>query len=271
VPELLRGSLIVGTSETAEYLSRLMNRSVAPETVVVLTSAQRARFLGWLSQKGVRVDSEKLRGHFSVRDILGNTAESPRKSVEETVRSAGDASIRTPPADGGLSIGIDIQHIDELFRSANLNDFKADHELTEIFTMRELSYAQSSQTPKETLAGIFAAKEAVRKCMGGRNLSRDEFRSIEVLPDEHGRPRSRDFEISISHSGGFAVAVSCARTPRAPGGPRPNGGPLRGGEGIPPETASARSQDRRYKRLLWGAGVLIMLQGVALVVALLSR
>lgn len=108
-----------------------------------------------------------------------------------------------------LDVGIDIQAIDELMAGvANRDDFKGDPELLRLFTMRELSYAQSRPGPSETLAGLFAAKEAMRKCLGGASIDAEAFRALEVLPDEYGRPVAAGFSLSISHSGNFAIAVA---------------------------------------------------------------
>lgn len=76
--------------------------------------------------------------------------------------------------------------------------------------------------PIPSLAGRFAAKEAILKCIGTglRGLS---WRDLEILPDELGAPQVlfsqaaekiinekgiRKISVSISHSRNYAVAVA---------------------------------------------------------------
>jgi len=67
----------------------------------------------------------------------------------------------------------------------------------------------------ESIAGIFAVKEAFSKALGcgiGKEFS---FRDISVLKDEKGKPYIKlnsplpvsNCDISISHDGGFAIAA----------------------------------------------------------------
>lgn len=196
-------------SSVTDYLSKLLNRPIGPDASLRLTSAQRARLNAWLHGQGLPRDDKLLAGEFTVAQLqAGNrervAAPGPQATPFATLQS-GEAS---SSQNHGLSIGIDIQSVEELLASSNRNDFKADAELNQLFTMKELSYAQSKSNPDETLAGLFAAKEAVRKCMNVTELSADAFRAIEVLPNENGRPCTAGFELSISHSGGLAVAVA---------------------------------------------------------------
>jgi len=72
----------------------------------------------------------------------------------------------------------------------------------------------------ETAAGFWAAKEAIAKALGcgiGKELG---FKEIEIYKDEKGAPRFRllgdakrrfglkEAALSISHDGGFAIAVA---------------------------------------------------------------
>ncbi len=74
----------------------------------------------------------------------------------------------------------------------------------------------------EHLAGKFAAKEAFMKAIGAGIWQQVWFAQIEILNDEFGKPfikvsgeaekrlkesKSEKVHISISHSGGMAVAV----------------------------------------------------------------
>jgi len=81
--------------------------------------------------------------------------------------------------------------------------------LSRVFSAHELS---GRLTP-QTLAGFFAAKEAVKKALGP-NLG---WKEIEIIKDKRGRPHVRvvgpptpirKSDVSISHDGDFAMAVA---------------------------------------------------------------
>ncbi len=82
--------------------------------------------------------------------------------------------------------------------------------LDKIFTTQEL--AASKKT--ETLAGIFAAKEAVIKALSGQA---GDWHTIEIIKNKKERPEIKILcldkhiisqDISISHDGGYAMAVA---------------------------------------------------------------
>ena len=192
-----------------DYLSKLLNRPLTPESALRLSSAQRARFQAWLHDQGMRSDDARLAAEFQLSTLFSSTA------------SAVDTETTVAPSDVGMdasapAVGIDIQSIGELLANIAGNDFKADPELTRLFTMRELSYAQARSDRDETLAGVFAAKEAIRKCIGTPSLSQEDFRALEVLPDANGRPTAPGYAVSISHSGDFAIAVAWRLPARQP-------------------------------------------------------
>lgn len=192
----------MGIAAAADYLGKLLNRPIAADTVLRLSSAQRARFNAWLHGQNLRVDDKMLAREFTLAGLLTGAP-----------ATAGAAAAAPPaaaaPGASPLALGVDIQSISELMAGAQGGDLKADPELLRLFTLQEISYAQAKAVPAETLAGIFAAKEAMRKCIGEPTLSAEAFRALEVLPDAAGRPVASGFEISISHSGDFAVAVAC--------------------------------------------------------------
>lgn len=100
-----------------------------------------------------------------------------------------------------------------------------------VFTPRELAYCYRRKRVGEHLAGRWAAKEAVLKCLGTGMGPHMEWTDIEVVNDRAGQPRVRLYgeveavakslgmhhmEISLSHSGGLAVAhavVVCLPSP----------------------------------------------------------
>jgi len=108
-----------------------------------------------------------------------------------------------------------------------------------VFTAREREEAAALARGRwERLAGLFAAKEAVAKALGA-GLSRVSPLEVEVRHDPVGRPvvalagraeaLARDlgvvaWHLSISHAGGFAVAMVIAEG----AGRRPEDGEGRG-------------------------------------------
>ena len=82
--------------------------------------------------------------------------------------------------------------------------------LARCFTPQEL--ASSRRT--ETLAGIFAAKEAILKAL---ELGPGAWLNIEIQKEPNGRPTARvlgfskkilDRDLSISHDGAYSMAVA---------------------------------------------------------------
>ena len=116
-----------------------------------------------------------------------------------------------------LGIGIDISDIDKIAKSIESEAFQR-----KVFTPAELKSCGEIKNSAECFAGKFAAKEALMKALGAGIRQEVWFTQIEVLNDESGKPYinvSREAEkrlqqsgakhvhVSISHSGGMAVAV----------------------------------------------------------------
>ena len=88
--------------------------------------------------------------------------------------------------------------------------------LSKFFTKKELDICFNRVTPSLSLAGKFAAKEAVIKALSNSGITITDLNLIEILNDERGKPfvnkgseLSKDgIELSISHDGGFAVAIA---------------------------------------------------------------
>ena len=95
--------------------------------------------------------------------------------------------------------------------------------MTKIFTPSEIKYL--SQKNLESIAGLFAAKEAVAKCLGFgfRNFSP---RDIEICHDTKNAPlvklhsdalkissqlKITDIKLSISHEKDYAIAFAIAQ------------------------------------------------------------
>ena len=194
-----------------EYLSDLVGEVVTVNSRVRLTSGQRARLASWCESNGIDLNRATIRkAEFIVGQALSQ-ADSPEKTP---------GALQTPVAKPQLgiehqqqaiqAIGIDIQHVDAIIPATD--DFKTNDEIRHIFSLKEISYAETRPDPRETLAGIFAAKESIRKT-GLDHLSTPLI-DIEILPDENGAPHINGFSLSISHSEGLAVACA-VKSPQA--------------------------------------------------------
>jgi phosphopantetheine--protein transferase-like protein len=97
-----------------------------------------------------------------------------------------------------MKIGTDIVFLPEFSKK-----LKTETLLNKLFTSSEMSIHKSD----ESLAGVFAAKEAVMKACG-KTLN---WHEIEVLKKENGQPyitsiHATNVDVSISHSGEYAIA-----------------------------------------------------------------
>jgi len=86
--------------------------------------------------------------------------------------------------------------------------------LDKLFTQNEKKYFSKYKDPGRTIAGRYAAKEAISKALGtgfGDSLA---WQDLEVLNDEQGKPvvqlknRSETIHLSISHCHAYATAVA---------------------------------------------------------------
>lgn len=196
-------------TEVYAYLSKLLGTPVAADTLIALTSGQRARLLGWLQTTGVkRADLQGVpRNSCRAVDIIQALGSSD--GGLSPGREAPTPGHRREGLAGGLQIGgigIDLQRVAEIIPYEDSFDFRSSGELTGIFSAREIAYACARPSPTQTLAGLFAAKEAILKASA--ETAARELKDIEILPDANGAPAHPGFRISISHSGEYATAVA---------------------------------------------------------------
>lgn len=187
--------------EIRTFLSKLTNTELTNDSVLTLSSAQKARLYNWCQENHVNINLQKINGRFSINDLSDETdllKSNNSKGLEHKINNLSGASAL--PA----NIGVDIQSINELFPISLESDLKDREDFKSIFTIRELSYAQSRIDMRQTLTGIFAAKEAIVKCQYGEINLLD----IEVLPNNFGKPSYKNFLVSISHSGEYAIAIA---------------------------------------------------------------
>lgn len=109
--------------------------------------------------------------------------------------------------------GTDIIEIDRIKKS--IEKF-GDRFLNTVYTPKEIEYCESKRMQKyQHYAARFAAKEAVFKALSDNINAPDEWKSIEILSEENGRPRVNlkievenleNIDISLSHCKQYAVA-----------------------------------------------------------------
>lgn len=115
-----------------------------------------------------------------------------------------------------LDIGIDIIEIDRIKNAIERNP----RFLEKIFTKEEIKYFESRGMKIESIAGNFAAKEAISKSIG-TGIREFNFSDIEVLRNDIGKPIVKTYnnlkqicidynvleiKVSISHGKDYAVA-----------------------------------------------------------------
>ena len=114
-----------------------------------------------------------------------------------------------------IRTGVDIIEIERVKESIEETNGKF---CERVFTQKEIEYCESKKLQKyQHYAARFAAKEAVLKAISQLLESKFdiEWKEIEVLNDENGRPyvnlikdgiNINDIDISISHCKTYAVA-----------------------------------------------------------------
>ena len=114
-----------------------------------------------------------------------------------------------------IRTGVDIIEIERVKNSIEETEGKF---CERVFTQKEIEYCESKKVQKyQHYAARFAAKEAVLKAISQFLESKFdiEWKQIEVLNDENGRPyvnllkediNITDIDISISHCKTYAVA-----------------------------------------------------------------
>ena len=163
-----------------EFFKKLSNTDDNFIDVAKLTSAQQARFISWSKENGFKIDIAQFSSTNPVEKIDNFNTEMHHE----------------------IKIGVDIQNIKELFPSMP-EDLKSDEQFTNIFTIKEISYAETKKDPLQTLTGIFCAKEAIIKS----NYYVNDLNKIEIVHDKN-KPFFKDFKLSISHSKDYAIAVA---------------------------------------------------------------
>ena len=117
-----------------------------------------------------------------------------------------------------VGIGVDLVSID---RVRAMTQRWQDRFLARVYSDAERHDSFRRTTPYASLAGRFAAKEAILKALGVGWAMGVRWRDVEVVSDAAGRPLARvegrvlslirqagitQIHVSLSHDGGYAIA-----------------------------------------------------------------
>jgi phosphopantetheine--protein transferase-like protein len=186
----------------ASYLQRLTGNPVDQHSLLRLSSAQRAALTSWLRREGIPYAAAALSlPAFTISDLLEPGGEIVPKP----------AANRTPPAASRsrslvsrLRVGIDMEQTSSL---PDALDYREHEFYRDNFTPAEIAYCLQRSDAKNSLCGLWAAKEAIIKALGD---DAGEPRTLEIGHDASGKPTCLLGELSISHSGDFCIAVFVA-------------------------------------------------------------
>ncbi|HOQ16861.1 MAG TPA: holo-ACP synthase [Defluviitaleaceae bacterium] len=120
-----------------------------------------------------------------------------------------------------IGIGTDIIEIKRIEEAVKKNS----NFMKKCFTAREQELFESKKNNLHTIAGTFAAKEAVSKALG-TGFAKFELKDIEIVRDEKGKPcvllhnkakeimeqlMISEILLTISHSREYAIAYALAQ------------------------------------------------------------
>jgi len=144
--------------------------------------------------------------------VLGIEADSATAAeTAQTEAVAQPAAIETNAGPGGVQVGIDVEPVAALPDAA---DYWEHEFYKSTFSPREIAYALLQPSPRQTFAGAWCAKEALRKARPA--LAQLEWTALEVVHDASGKPamtvqgQAAGGALSISHAAELAVAVFVA-------------------------------------------------------------
>ena len=105
-----------------------------------------------------------------------------------------------------MKVGIDIVEIDRVKKAIN------DSFLRKVLSKQEIEYCKDFKEKRkvEFVAGRFACKEAIIKCLSDYELP--NFSDLSIINNEKGKPEIRykdyNIEVSISHEINYACAIA---------------------------------------------------------------
>lgn len=244
-------------AQLKEIISHFLQKSPAEinsETVIdrsaVAGSIIIHRMYASLSEAGYGVDDyQQIRSFGELQTRLNGVEGSTE--TEETEEDVPTSS---------YTLGVDVQSIAEL---PEANDYRSDPFYQATFSPQEISYCILQTDPRQSFAGLFAAKEALVKAR--YSLRKTPLNELSIGHGQSGKPEFEDFQLSISHSGDVAMAVALLPPPLAPL-QEENNDSLTVAQNLQ-SIENISIQNQRLKRGLWFCGALTT---IALILSLLQ-
>ena len=146
--------------------------------------------------------------------LLGATTQngvSPKAAEPQSASFPSHLTLQAGDGGKNLQVGIDLEPISAMSQT---QDYWEDEFYKHTFTPREIAYALLQPSPQATFAGVWCAKEALRKADPA--LAQTEWTSLEVIHDASGKPSMAvdgapvAGALSVSHAGEIAIAVFVA-------------------------------------------------------------
>jgi phosphopantetheinyl transferase (holo-ACP synthase) len=169
-----------------EFLESLLNRRIQDTETIRLTSAQTARVAMWAGKNQIFLDLSQIRNSFQLSLLNLEFSDSDSGNVQRR-------DILASHKLGTIAIGNDIQLIAELFPYGESLDSL---NLEKVFTKYEITYSNTTDNPRVTLAGLFSLKESLVKA----GAAYSTYLDLEITHDNYGAPIFFGFLVSISHS-----------------------------------------------------------------------
>jgi phosphopantetheine--protein transferase-like protein len=177
------------------------------------------QLISWLNSNGVPADINRFKSNLIAidqlvaiadgREVLALPAVTKSTSAPRSAvwRPTAARSTPTHSAPAMLGVGIDMQARSKM---PEATDYRTDNFYKRNFSERELAHCIEKADPLESLAGIWAAKEAILKAGAATRSETGELASIEIVHNAAGAPTHPGCLLSISHEADLAVAV-CIR------------------------------------------------------------
>lgn len=197
------------------FLERLLGEPVSASETIVVSSTQRARLVAWLNDHSVPATFDHFKSNLiRVSDLLSGSTFSPAPQDEGqrgAVHSPSNGlragvGLQAEPRHRGalMGVGIDIQRRSSM---PEVVDFRGDGFYVNNFSPRELAHCIEAGDPIMSLAGLWAAKEAIIKAGAAPGQLGAGLAAVEIGHDPSGSPQYPNCFLSISHDSDVAVAV----------------------------------------------------------------
>ncbi len=158
-------------------------------------SISRDRFIAELYKKGFNWSGDDIK----FLDLISNKVDNSTNINSFDFNTKAD-SIGNGHSIKSNLIGIDIQEISEL---PDCCDYWDDLFYTSKFNKEEIAYCVTKDNPKQSFAGIYSCKEALIK-----SDNQLLWNDIIISHNQDGEPCFNNYQISISHSGLYSIAIA---------------------------------------------------------------